>query len=274
MFAPEGYYSWGWLRESVRNWTWDIMATRFEEIKNDTTTNEIDEAIKSTFCIKGFASQKSFSFVHVTNDEEHKAITSCYYFFTALEAKIFSLFLRTFNPSVCSKQGTILQPNPSTCVNTNFGMRINIKWPMNRDDLYQGIDKTDWPEYDLYAFNYINYNSGIVSAEIIESNDDYAVVVNSTIGLFNGWALCWNKADIPKEASEIFEALGLPQSNHQLTKDTYLPHNTPQLIADLFQSFPNGKKKHTWQEIEDISGWSRRHIKRVLERHPEYRWPK
>lgn len=181
--------------------------------------------------------------------------------------------LRNVKPRLASPDGRVIIPSQEVFAHISTISVAN--WDRHFSDpmLSQPILKA------AFADSNFSFTDGFLAFEypdgIMLDATDFSKENFSILGLayatklqenFAGWAICFRDADAPHEIDALMDLLGIDAKSF-LGREKVEPESEDRMrnvYNCVLEAFPDGKGAANWDDVQRLTGYSRRHIGRAL----------
>lgn len=281
MFAPKGYHSWQDIREASSEWANVILASKLPFDIQEEILEKPDYSLRHALC------------VGLVKHQLAKSVAETEFLADLLERFLVVHIMDQFTTTLCSPAGLLTRATPPALMHADRFDYFYWSWPESENNEFSlyfkrfregsfGIADVDARFLALdYLTGFIKIKNNTYSeynccANYFSTELEMRQDIDNFVVPFRGWSVCWSPEDLPETSAEILVEIGFDNLTRLLEKrqaiNQGLSHENGNndVLKCVLEAYPDGKGRTTWSDVERRSGYSRRHITRMLIREGRY----
>lgn len=286
MFCPDGYFHWGEMLENVGHWSETSL------FADALAANDHDPSLAFSSYPKAL-----YSLVPEMVD-----LRTFNFFLSLRHSWVVANYMQQHVPYLCSPTGAVLRGSWWTGRHADKLDWCQWHWPPNEmsefSSFFEFFENGNFDAKSIWQrFPCIDHELGLIKLKVnslqlfmsaldLQGTEDETLakrILDTCFRPFEGWALCWKNDILPEYLGDALQDLGLVSDSwsYLLKSGSEASAMTPQKSGvercrdEVLSGFPEGKGLNTWEQIESITGWSRRQINRAVLEFEEMRsWAK
>lgn len=281
MFAPIDYYSWQDIREASPDWANVILASKLPTDIQEAILEKPDSSLRHALC------------VGLGEHDLVRSVAEAEFLANLLERFLVVHFMDCFTTTLCSPTGLVTRAEVPALMHADRFDYFYWSWPKYDQhefrNYFQHFREGNFGIADVDArFLAIEYSTGLIklknntySEYKMCSNYDGTELelrqdIDNFVVPFRGWSVCWSPESLPETTAEMLVGIGfddltpLLEKRQAISQGLVHENGNDDVLKCLLEAYPDGKGRTTWSEVERRSGYSRRHITRMLKRARRY----